>query len=73
MNTAQQSHEALWKEFYDASLALHRCDCGSKVVLQYQPGLTSVACIGERKVKFSLPDWQPNETKDQWNQTHPCT
>lgn len=55
-------------EFDCWKVGLRRCGCGSAVVLTYEPGSTGIYCIRERRHVFALPDWQPKQTHDQWNE-----
>lgn len=46
---------------------LRRCECGGRVSLRYQPGVTAIACIKENTIKIKGPDWCPNELAKKWN------
>lgn len=71
MTPAQTAAEALTNELNTASRALNRCACGSKAVMRYEPGCTTIACIAERTTKAALPDWQPTALAHQWNDDNP--
>jgi len=63
--------QELADQLTNASIRLKRCQCGSKAILHYEPGCTFVRCLAERETKLSLPDWQPNELEQLWNQQTP--
>ena len=55
-------------EMTKAKRTLKRCTCGSAVVMAYDPGVTFIRCLGEKKDVMALPDWSPTELAEQWNQ-----
>lgn len=46
---------------------LRRCECGSAVIMRYEPGVTRISCIGERKTVAAWPDWCPDDLAAFWN------
>jgi len=67
MKDSQIESRELYEELEKASHSLERCDCGSRAVLRYEPGCTTIACIREREVKMSGPDWCPSQLAREWN------
>ena len=59
--------DQLFEELKTASRSLRKCDCGSAVFMQYQPGVTQVICLKEREAKDGVPDWDPKGMAEQWN------
>ena len=56
-------------EVFDCcKVGLRRCECGSAVVMFYEPGCTYLRCLAERKTVLAVPDWNPKELSDQWNE-----
>ena len=66
----QHAPHPLWDELNAASASLHRCPCGSKAIMQYEPGCTFITCLAERETKLSTPDWNPQQLAHDWNQQH---
>ncbi len=62
------STDDLISQLAQASAGLRRCRCGSRVVMAYEPGCTFIRCLAERKTVSALPDWQPKELAEAWNQ-----
>lgn len=59
--------DELVAEFNKAKRTLKRCQCGSAVVMAYEPGATFIRCLAEKKDVAVLPDWQPAELAEEWN------
>lgn len=58
-------------EFDCWKVGLRRCGCGSAVVMAYEPGCTYLRCLAERKTVAAVPDFNPRELHDQWNESKP--
>lgn len=67
-DAAAKSAEKLREQFAEASDCLARCQCGSKVIMRYEPGSTSIFCLGEKAGKMSVPDWDPEVLAEVWNE-----
>lgn len=52
-------------------VGLRRCECGSAVVMAYEPGCTYLHCLRERKTVAAVADWNPKQLHDQWNENKP--
>ena len=61
--------EKLNEVFANEAKQAHRCyDCGGKVLLRYAPGCTFIHCFKEGRSVAALPDWQPEELAQEWNE-----
>ena len=54
-------------ELSQVSAGLRRCECGSVVVMAYEPGCTYIRCLAEKKTVAILPDWNPSALAIEWN------
>lgn len=57
----------LRSEMDAAKADLCLCECGSRVVMQYQPGATLIWCLGCKTYVAGVPDWGPKELANSWN------
>lgn len=51
----------------DAGKDLRPCDCGSRVIMSYEPGCTFIWCSAERRSVSALPDFEPENLAKLWN------
>lgn len=49
------------------SAGLRRCECGSVVVMAYEPGCIYIRCLAEKKTVMAEPDWNPSGLAGRWN------
>jgi hypothetical protein len=56
------------EEFDCWKVGLRRCGCGSIVTMHYTPGCTYLHCMRCRKPVAAVPDFNPKELSDQWNE-----
>jgi hypothetical protein len=54
-------------EFDCWKVGLRRCGCGSATVMVYEPGCTYLRCLAERKTVAAVPDFNPKELSELWN------
>ena len=57
----------LHEELTMASAGLRRCECGSVVVMAYEPGCTYIRCLAEKKTVMAEADWNPKRLAERWN------
>lgn len=55
----------LAKELQDAQDSLRPCDCGARLLIRYQPGLTIIGCIKCGQLDKEA-DWAPREIAKRW-------
>ena len=71
MTPTPETSQAQAAERFDrlraASRSLRRCQCGSKVVMAYEPGCTFIRCLAERKDVATAPDFSPEQLAGEWN------
>ena len=63
-----ETPEQLVLDLETASKSLHRCQCGSRVVMEYEPGCAYIDCVQEAKTFDAIADWNPERLATRWNE-----